>query len=401
MKKINKFIIMLIFFIFLSFCLPVFCFAIDDFDTMKENADSFILEGKKQGGSIFSDTELQGFALPIGRMLVAVATVIVIIVTIILGIQYMMANPSDKANLKKKLIGLVVSIIVIYGAQGIWAILYHFMSEQTVSESRLAAVQETDSKTQSNDNNKQNSNYKNNNEKSNSDKQNSNNQSSNNSDTSSSSSTNNGQNKNESGEKQNNNTEEDKEKKNVTQLLSTIGDYSKQIEKDYKAGKYWEYSNNKRSLGEKRTHNSFADAKKGARTTNCARIVFWAFYDLGITKQKEDIYSNASGELKAKDSTKKRIEKFAKIIRVNKTPNQLKREGNLKPGDICLYPGHTNIYIGNNKWYDAGRGSGVGNAYSYKTVNGNAIYRFKTVGPCESRYVDKTATYIIRLKDQT
>lgn len=128
MKKINKFIIMLIFFIFLSFYFPVFCLAIDNFDTMKENADSFIVEGKKQGGSIISDTELQGFALPIGRMLVAVATVIVIIVTIILGIQYMMANPSDKANLKKKLIGLVVSIIVIYGAQGIWALLYNFMT---------------------------------------------------------------------------------------------------------------------------------------------------------------------------------------------------------------------------------------------------------------------------------
>lgn len=191
--------------------------------------------------------------------------------------------------------------------------------------------------------------------------------------------------------------------KNVSKMLELIESYSQQIQKDYKNGNYWEYSNRKIEYGEKPTHNSFADAKNGNRTTNCARIVFWSFYDMKIITKKEDIFSNSSGYLKASDQAKKEIQNYADIIKVNKTPNQLKSEKNLKKGDICLYAGHTNIYIGNGKWYDAGRGSGVGNASVYRYGNNGTypIYRFKTVGPCESTYVNTKAVHIIRLKDQS
>ena len=191
-------------------------------------------------------------------------------------------------------------------------------------------------------------------------------------------------------------------KKNVSTFLELIQSYADQIEKDYKAGRYWEYSNGPRNNpGHKKTYNSFEKAKKGERTTNCARIAFWAYHDMGITTE-EDIYAKqGSGEIKISDANRKRIQKYATIKRVNKTPNQLKKERNLKPGDICMYPGHVNVYIGNNKWYDAGRGSGGSENRSTFTRNGNTIYRFKTIGPCNSSYTNTKATYIIRLKDDS
>ena len=67
----------------------------------------------------------------------------------------------------------------------------------------------------------------------------------------------------------------------------------------------------------------------------------------------------------------------------------------LKKGDICLYKGHTNVYAGNNKWYDAGRRFDV-NGYGTRTN-----YTFTTLGPIKGGTSSKTVTYIIRLKDQS
>ena len=66
--------------------------------------------------------------IPIARILVAIGTVVLVVVTAIMGIQYMVASPDEKAKLKVKLVGLVVSTIVIFGAQTIWSTLYKFFN---------------------------------------------------------------------------------------------------------------------------------------------------------------------------------------------------------------------------------------------------------------------------------
>ena len=40
-----------------------------------------------------------------------------------LGIQYMITDPQGKANIKQKLIGLVIATVLIYGATGLFAII--------------------------------------------------------------------------------------------------------------------------------------------------------------------------------------------------------------------------------------------------------------------------------------
>lgn len=132
MKILNKILVIATFISIAFLTFSHTSFAMDEWDTMKNKADAFISQGKTQGGdNVITETSLQDFAMPIARTLLAIAAVVVTVVTVVMGIQYAMANPADKAKLKQKLIGLVVSAIVIYGAQGIWAMLYTFMNTVT------------------------------------------------------------------------------------------------------------------------------------------------------------------------------------------------------------------------------------------------------------------------------
>ncbi len=93
-------------------------------------ASEFIDNGKN--GSVISTDQIQKSLMPIGRILVTIATIVLTVVTVVMAIKYMMCDSADKkAKLKTQLIGLVVSTIVIYGAQVIWSLLLNFMTNVT------------------------------------------------------------------------------------------------------------------------------------------------------------------------------------------------------------------------------------------------------------------------------
>lgn len=94
-------------------------------------ASHFIDNGKTSQGGINTE-QMQNALMPIGRILVTIATIVLTVVTVVMAIKYMMCDSADKkAKLKTQLIGLVVSTIVIYGAQIIWSLLLKFMTEVT------------------------------------------------------------------------------------------------------------------------------------------------------------------------------------------------------------------------------------------------------------------------------
>lgn len=101
------------------------------------NIDGWISEGNNfiEKGSqteVIDTGEIKNVVLPIGQALVAIGTVVLVVITVIMGIKYMMCQSADeKAKLKTQLIGLVVSTIVIFGAQVIWSVLYEFMTNVT------------------------------------------------------------------------------------------------------------------------------------------------------------------------------------------------------------------------------------------------------------------------------
>lgn len=195
----------------------------------------------------------------------------------------------------------------------------------------------------------------------------------------------------------NKNTTTSTKTKNVSRFMASLEKMSQQVQKDYKAKKYWKYSSGGTPKQYKiKIKSTFTEAAKTTRATNCADYVMWGLNECGVLKANQKFYGNDSGGITyKKPGVKEALQKYATIKKVgNKTAKQLIAEGKLKKGDICIYKGHTNVYIGKHKWYDAGRRHGSqGEGTSWN-------YTFKTLGPTKGTESWKV-TYIIRLKDQT
>lgn len=147
LKKKNKFILLIIMFIVLVFTMSFNIVKAEvptpdgggdvswsgrNIDSMFGQAQNFISMGE-QGGSQGKETplsseEISSVLRPIGEILVAIGAVVLVVVTIMMGIKYMTGNPDDKGKLKQQLVGLIVAIVVIFGAWGIWAFVYNLMS---------------------------------------------------------------------------------------------------------------------------------------------------------------------------------------------------------------------------------------------------------------------------------
>jgi len=118
-------IILAIFLVIMSI-VPTEVFAASTWKEMQKSASDWMSKGKSQikidEGKVYDEV------LPIARILVNIATAVLVVVTVVMGIKYMTASPDQQAKLKQQLVGLVVSTIVIFGAQAIWAAIYGFMN---------------------------------------------------------------------------------------------------------------------------------------------------------------------------------------------------------------------------------------------------------------------------------
>lgn len=101
-----------------------YAFSLED---MQKQAHDFESHGKGEADKIISTEDIENKIIPIGQVLVAIASFVLVIVTIIMAIKYLTSSPEQKGKLKQQLIGLVVSIVVIYGAVGIWSIMKSIM----------------------------------------------------------------------------------------------------------------------------------------------------------------------------------------------------------------------------------------------------------------------------------
>lgn len=64
----------------------------------------------------------------IGQILIAIGIVTLLIVSAIMAIKWITATPDKQAKLKTQLIGLVVSAVVIFGAIGIWNLVWGILA---------------------------------------------------------------------------------------------------------------------------------------------------------------------------------------------------------------------------------------------------------------------------------
>lgn len=122
-KNMSKIVLIIILIILI---MPVYVSA-DDFDSMQSQIDRWENYGKNN--PMIDEQDIADILKPIAQILLSIATGVVVITASIMGIKYMTASPEGQAKLKTQLIGLVIAIIVIYGAYGIWAIAYRFMED--------------------------------------------------------------------------------------------------------------------------------------------------------------------------------------------------------------------------------------------------------------------------------
>lgn len=97
-------------------------------DSLLSKGDDFISQGQAEADKIMPDSKLNEIISPIANVFVSIATLIIVCTTIIMGIKYVTSGPEQQANLKKQLVGLAVSTVVIYGSYGIWLLAYQIMS---------------------------------------------------------------------------------------------------------------------------------------------------------------------------------------------------------------------------------------------------------------------------------
>ena len=168
-------------------------------------------------------------------------------------------------------------------------------------------------------------------------------------------------------------------------FIAALDKFSKQVKKDGNWGYYNSMSTNGWTFQQART--------KKRRSAQCAALPYWGLVEIGVLDPGDSFYGKGGKIYWRKEaSTKAKLKKYAKIIKVNKTPNQLLKANNLKVGDICLWGGHTNVYAGNGKWYDAGHASCTTHKGSY------SYDRFRSFGPVKNS-MSSTVYYIIRLNN--
>lgn len=94
-------------------------------------ANAFIGAGNTNA-TLLSD-ETGNLVTGLASILTTIGVIVVLIGLLVIGIKYMMATPEEAAKLKTKLVGIVISGIVIIGAWGIWNLTYTFLNSITTT----------------------------------------------------------------------------------------------------------------------------------------------------------------------------------------------------------------------------------------------------------------------------
>lgn len=96
---------------------------------MESDAKDFIQKGKDSSGDLTSvvDTVTENFQ-GLGQILTIVGAGVLVAVVSYMGIKYMISPPDKQADLKNRLIYVVVAGIVIFGAYGIWKAILSVVS---------------------------------------------------------------------------------------------------------------------------------------------------------------------------------------------------------------------------------------------------------------------------------
>ena len=122
-------IVFSVLFLLIVFTPDVYAGSMPNPDELQSQASGFINKG--QSNSKIDVNKIANIMKPLASLLLGIGTVVLVVVTAVIAVKYMAATPDMRAQLKKQLVGIVVSAIVLYGAYGIWSIAYTVMNNIT------------------------------------------------------------------------------------------------------------------------------------------------------------------------------------------------------------------------------------------------------------------------------
>lgn len=162
--------------------------------------------------------------------------------------------------------------------------------------------------------------------------------------------------------------------------------YDVKMREEIKAGIKWYYSNS----ACKRTWKSAHDNK--TYKTNCAQGICWILRSQGILEAGSRFYGN-NGKIQWIGDAEKLVKAKCSVINLKgKTISAAIKDGSIQAGDIVMYMDmvHTNMYMGNNKWFDCGH------AYCAPGQTGEGAKFSAWTG--KTVYSNARISYVIRLK---
>ncbi len=85
-----------------------------------QKGKNFISSGNSE--QKINQSQVENDLLPLARILMGIAILVLLIVGAILGVKYMIAGADEKAGIKEKLVWYVISAVLIFGAVAIFNI---------------------------------------------------------------------------------------------------------------------------------------------------------------------------------------------------------------------------------------------------------------------------------------
>ena len=99
----------------------------DSYSSINEKAKEFINRGSEK--ETISQQKVEQDLLPLARILMGIAVLVLLVVGAILGVKYMISGADERAKIKEKLIWYIVSAVLIFGAVAIFNIVINILNK--------------------------------------------------------------------------------------------------------------------------------------------------------------------------------------------------------------------------------------------------------------------------------
>ena len=100
---------------------------IESYSSINEKAKNFINRGSES--ETISQQKVEQDLMPLARILMGIAVLVLLSVGAILGVKYMISGADERAKIKEKLIWYIVSAVLIFGAVAIFNIVINILNK--------------------------------------------------------------------------------------------------------------------------------------------------------------------------------------------------------------------------------------------------------------------------------